>query len=334
MRLTLIIWALVLSVSCIGQSYRKVQLNQDEYAFYQLPGAKEKIKGIQHIEVFIAIDNTSDYEDTVFIIGIYPDLKKKTEIQILLGYSAGENLFINTAKMYDDPWYSNDTIYLKSQMPYRATYVTCPFVWSETNKMFEPVEVFYEDESWKKMSEADSLIKLGKISEAIEILHTVEYPTAYMNEYEKGKEIMKRAHEIALKLHKENKWKEAAGIIESGLQFWTNDLYINFNNESELSEFLQEGYGEKWTRDEVKLWLGDYGLFLYKAGLLDKSIEINKYLTEVLSETAGPGLQLADSYYDKGDKLKAKEAYKNYYQKMKELKKEKEVPKRVKQRMK
>lgn len=333
MRFALLLSGLLVMSNGICQSYRKVNIGTDIYTFYQLPGAKEKIKKIPHIEVFIAIDHQEE-DDTVFIVGVYPDLKKNIEIQVVLGKSFGENLLYNTAKMYEDPYYRNDTIFLVSQMPYHATYVTCRWVWNESTKYFEPIEYVMEDASAEKIMLSDSLLKQGKIAEAINLLSEIEYPTSYMNEYAKGKELMSRAHELAMISFKENKFQQAADYIRDGLTFWTNDLYINFNTEKDFIDYLIDEYGDKWTKDDVKLWLGDYGLFLYKAGLLEKSIEINLYLTTILPEISGPYLQLGDSYYDKGDKIKAKETYKKYYDLMKKLKREKEIPKRVKERMK
>ena len=333
MKITFTFLLFILCGITTAQNYTKVNLGADQYAFYQLPGAKEKIKGIQHIEVFFAFKNDGS-SDSLYIVGVYPDMKKNTEQQVLVGFISGEEAMFNSAKMYDDPFYRNDTIYISSQVPFKATFITLRLVWNDKTKMFEPVESTYEDSSWEKLSEGDSLLAKGNIDGAIYLYEQMEYPMSYMNEYSKGREIMKKAHEMAMISFRENKYEESVTYILSAFRFWTNELYIGFTTKEEFNAYLIDEYGEKWTLEEVKLWLGDYGLFLYKAGSTDKSIEINKYLTMILPDVAGPYLQLADSYFDSGNKINAKETYKKYSDLMKKLKREKEIPKRVKERMK
>jgi len=332
MRTVLFLFLVLICFTANAQKYSKINLSSDQYTFYQLAGAKEKIKGIQHIEVFFAFKTDGD-SDTLYIVGVYPDMKKNTELQVALGYS-GEDAMFNLAKMYDDPFYRNDTIYVISQLPFKATYVTLRWVWDEKTNMFEPLESYFEDSSWDKLSEGDSLLVKGDVAGAIALYHEMEYPSFYLNEYEKGKEIMRKGHELALEAFKANKFSEAATYISDALLFWTNAIYISFSTEKNFTENLSDPNGDNWTIDETKLWLGDYSLFLYKAGMLDKSIEINGYLNSILPEVAGPYLQLADSYFESGNKSKAKETYKTYSGLMKKLKREKEIPKRVKERMK
>lgn len=332
MRILFFLFLGIIYGNVYSQSYTKIDLSADKYTFYQLAGAKEKIKGIQHIEVFFVF-KTDDFSDTLYIVGVYPDLKKRTELQIVLGYSGEDDMF-NVAKMYDDPYYKNDTIFVTSQVPFKATTVTLRWVWNEKSKMFESIDPELEDHSWEKLTEADSLLADGDILGAIALYSEIEYPTSYMNEYEKGKEIMKVAHDYALKSFNSSDYEGAVVKMFSGLTFWTNEIYLGFSSAEELHVYLEDEYGAKWTLDEVKLWLGDYGLFLHKAGSFDGSIEKNSYLTKLFPETAGPYLQLADSYFESGNKTKAKETYKKYSDLMKKLKREKEIPKRVKERMK
>src|SRR6185503_7720491 len=87
-----------------------------------------------------------------------------------------------------------------------------------------------------------------------------------------------------------------------------------------------------WNKEKFKLWVGDYGLFLYRTGELKASENINKYMTRMFPGFPGPYLQLADTYFDLGRKDTAKGTYKKYIELMKVQKRSKEIPKRVKER--
>ena len=58
------------------------------------------------------------------------------------------------------------------------------------------------------------------------------------------------------------------------------------------------------------------------------------YLNKMISYFTSPYLQLGDAYYDSFHLPEAKEAYKMYAKLMKEQKRDKLIPKRVKERIK
>jgi tetratricopeptide (TPR) repeat protein len=243
--------------------------------------------------------------------------------------------FFNMAKSNHPSW-KNDTVFISSEMPYRAALVSFEFVWDKNSEFFIATEPQTYDPSWEAVNKADSLLLKGDLRGAINNYYQVMYPHAYMNEGEVGISLLKCAHEKALKFFNEQKYDSAVAYMDMALDFYPNSNYVSFNDKTAFDTQMSDSatWQQPWTMDHATLWLGDYGLFLYKAKKYAASIEFNSYLNMILPEMAGPFLQLGDSYYDSGKKAEAKTAYKKYSDLKKAQKKEKDIPKRIKERMK
>lgn len=242
-----------------------------------------------------------------------------------------EDFWYNEAKAYWEMTISGDTIYLPSQIPFKATVVTEKFFWD--GKKLHHLEAEFTDDNWSKIERADSLITIGKFIEASELLETVEYPMSYYNSREYGDRMIVTAHTMALELFRKEKYKEAAQIMQDAMEYWDNGYLLDFSRKSELDSARKEYYfGEFWTDENYTLYFGDFGLFLYKAGMLEESIKVNTCLMNILPEIPGPCLQLADAYYDLGQKKDAASVYKIYCKRMDKKGYSSRIPIRAKQR--
>jgi tetratricopeptide (TPR) repeat protein len=235
--------------------------------------------------------------------------------------------------MNDLEW-KNDSVFISSEMPYRATQNSFQFVFDREVEGFFATDVETYDPSWEAVEKADSMLAAGNLRGAINSYYNVFYPHAYINEGEVGMKLMELAHKKALAFFKENNADSAVGYMNIALDYYPNSNYISFKTKEEYDELMSDeaGWQRAWTEDQIKLWLGDHGLFLYKAKKYSESIELNAMLNMILPELAGPYLQLGDSYYDSGKKTEAKKAYLKYSELKKAQKKEKDIPKRVKER--
>lgn len=307
----------------LSAQFEHFTVNSENYIFFQLEGLGESInKGSQTIAFGY---NTT--EDTL-VIAILQDKEA-----LVIGYMLNDYIF-NATKMNDPEW-RNDTVFVSSEMPYRATTWNLQFVWNSKVESFFATEPEVYDPSTIALGKADSAMAAGNIRLALDWYQSVFYPQNYMNEAEVGRDITIKCHELALVFFKANQFDSAILYMEMAFSYYPNMYYTDFKSNADMKLQIEESpYQIIWTEDQIKLWLGDYGLFLYKAKKYKESIEHNTYLTSIFPEMAGPYLQLGDSYYDSGKKTEAKKAYTKYSSLKKAQKKEKDIPKRVKERSK
>ena len=247
--------------------------------------------------------------------------------------------FFNWSKLYGTPVCKNDTISFMFEMPFRATQYTAYFVLEKQKTGYTGVKYLYtdyQDQSEEAIRKAEEALAIDSVSYAIEWYNAVQYPQYYLNEKEVGFSLMEKAHTVALSYYKNNVLIKASNVMRSAIQYYENSLHLEYKTIEEMNTDLADTTNVSWTIHKMKLWLGDYGLFLYKAKDYEASIQINSYLTKLFPTWANPYLQLGDAYYDKAGKMTADadEAYRNYSQIMQELKKKKLIPKRVNERIK
>lgn len=239
--------------------------------------------------------------------------------------------FINTAKMLESPFMRNDTIYFSFEMPFRATVYSVWFTLKNEKVKFDGSN--FNDPSAENIEKAEAALEKGDIAKAVMFYSSVMYPSAYMSEGLVAREIMTKAHSMALELFKSGETKHACELMHQALEFYGNNIYLDLKSPAELKEATAENGSNAWNEKDFKTWIGDYGLFLYRSKDLDASEIINKYLTTVLPEVAGPYLQLGDTYYEKKEIAKAKSTYSTYKSLMVRQGKKSSIPKRVEGRI-
>lgn len=307
----------------INAQFEYFIVKSDNYNFFPLEGLGKSINKENQTIAF----GYNLMEDTL-VIAILQDKEA-----LVIGHMLNDYIF-NATKMNTPEW-RNDTVFVSSEMPYRATTWNLEFVWNPKAEGFFASEPQLFDPSAEALNKADSAFTTGNIRLALNWYQSVFYPQTYMNEPEVGRDVTKKCHEIALKFFKENQFDSATLYMEMAFSYYPNLYYTGFKSNADMKLQIEESpYQIIWTEDQIKLWLGDYGLFLYKAKKYKESIEHNSYMNLIFPEVAGPYLQLGDSYFDSGKKAEAKKAYTKYSSLKKAQKKEKDIPKRVKERMK
>lgn len=284
-------------------------------------------------EFILAISDGGDY--LTFVLkqtGKNPPFLKVAEFRA----EELEVPFFNYAKVYSMPVCKNDTIRFMFEMPYRASQYTYCFALEKTGKKYtgvKYVDYAFEDASQEAIQHAEEALEKNDIKLAAEYYSNVMYPMYYMDEKEVSAKLMTKAHRLAIQAYKENKFKQATEYMVHALEFYGNTVHQDYKSKAEFEEAITTDTGMVWNRQNFQLWMGDYGLFLYREGELEASVLMNTYMTQMLPAVPGPYLQLGDSYFDLGKKEEAKAIYKKYAELMKEQKRSKEVPKRVKKRM-
>lgn len=297
-------------------------VNSENYIFFPLEGLSESIGMETPISFGYNIT-----EDTLVIAMMQSDQT------VVIGHTVND-YFFNGTKMNTPEW-RNDSIFISSEMPYRATTWNLTFVWDKNVQGFFMEEPEMYDPSSEALEKAENYIAQGNIQQALNWYQSIFYPQSYINEPEVGREIIEKSHQKALEFFKANQNDTAVFYMQMALDYYPNMYYTDFKSEQDMKTQMEESpYQIIWTIDQMKLWLGDYGLFLYKAKKYDESIAHNSYMNTIFPELAGPYLQLGDSYFDSGKKTEAKAAYKRYIALKNSQKKEKDIPKRVKERIK
>jgi tetratricopeptide (TPR) repeat protein len=239
-------------------------------------------------------------------------------------------LFYNSVKAYWPVTMTGDTLKFASEMPFRATQLHYAFLWN--GKQFDFAEGWYEDPSHEMVAKAEELLSSGDVSGAIEAYNNVFYPHAYINSNTVCLELLDKAHQMGLSYFKDGKFKDAPSLMDSVFESYFCPDWLDFESMEALKAEMETLYMEI-DLEVLANTLADYGLFQYKAGQLDRSIETNKTLNVLFPDLHGPYLQLADALFDKGMKKEASEIYKKYQDVMKKSGKTKQIPSRVKKRI-
>lgn len=260
---------------------------------------------------------------------------------LYFGYRLSETKFKVIGKLTEDvdlfnqakssARFDNDTLYVWTQQPFRASEINYKFLWS--TKKFEFINSYWYDPSEEAIGLAEKALKEGKIAEAIEHYYEVQYPSSYMNEDVVGMTILSKANELGVKASNNHQYKEAVTYMEEAMVYYALEAFTSAPDDETISLTFEDHYVPEY-KDSFGLWMANYGYFLYKADSLEQSIGQNTWLTKTYPELSGPYLQLGDALYDLKRNKEAKPIYLIYIQLMKEKGKEKNIPQRVHDRVK
>lgn len=204
------------------------------------------------------------------------------------------------------------------------------FTWKNESAFFEKEE--RSDISPGIKQRAEKLLQMQKPKEAMLTYDSLVYPEAYINTEEVAIKLLQSARMKAQEEAAKRKFKEAATIIQTIFTYRGWAWLSKIKTESELkSKFGKEQYGLKL--DDFSEILAEYLQYNNDARQYDQTIASITTYVRWYPQKAVWWLLLGDAYYGKKDKEKAKENYTHYITKMKELKKEKQIPDYIEQRM-
>ena len=227
--------------------------------------------------------------------------------------------------------YINDTVVVSTRVPFKAAVFLYYYTWNGKKLKYEKTESF--DPSWDEIELAQEALKNENIWGAVDHYNAVQYPASYLDEAATGIEIMSLANQLCLRNSKLKNYAEASDYLEASLQYY---FFYFILEEVDEKVYLQtlEDYGISSYQDSIGKWLGNLGYCLYKAGSLDRSIDVNYHSTKIYPKLSGPYLQLGDAWFDQGNPEYAKAPYLKYIAIMKESNKEGSIPERVHERVK
>lgn len=266
--------------------------------------------------------------DTVYLLGL---LKNGNFSMLQVTPADPETGWgVNVAKAFSVSAYNEGRINLCSQMPFRATEVCLYYSWD--GKMLRFLETEIDDPNWATLAEADSCKERKNITCVVDAYNGVMYPYAYFSPEDAGLELLLMAHDSAYIAYRIQDYAAAADIMLVAMDFYgvSSHFYTMQSPENFEAAFPADGIVSPARMEQI---MGDYGLFLYKAGYTEQSITWNSMMTKVRPQLAGPYLQLADALFDTGNQAEAQKYYGLYEGLMKNARRTKEIPSRVKERI-
>lgn len=226
--------------------------------------------------------------------------------------------------------FKDGKIYLASQMTGKATIVTGVFNWKDEHMIWEKEETF--DLSELQVARAKDLLKNDKVVEALATYDSVQFSESYFDAQTVGIEILLASRKTIEDNSSKRRFKDSGELIDKILSFkgmkWFADLKTSTDLRTALGKNL---HGLNYA--DFQLYMETYTKNLLEAKLYDKAIEkVNLYF-KYFDNSADLMLNLADAWYAKKDKVKASEFYVKYTSQAKQLKKEKDIPYYVPQRI-
>jgi hypothetical protein len=215
-------------------------------------------------------------------------------------------------------------------VPEKATVICNIFTWEKETMKFEKEESY--DLSKLQTDRAGALLQAGKVKEALLTYDSVQFAPSYYDATQVGIGLLKGAGASANDLSARRRFKEAADIVKQVLAF----KGLKFLQETKTEAELKTRFGKSlhgMTYSELEEILLAMCRNLLEGRLYDDAIAQIFAYRKFFPSNPDFLLYLGDSWYGKKDKQKASDTYQNYVQKMKELKREKDIPYTVPQRI-
>ncbi len=227
-----------------------------------------------------------------------------------------------------------DTIIVETQYPFSSATYSVKYLWDRRNVFFIYIGDEVSDYSVGMLEKVDNFLQQGKIKKAAESLWDILYPQHYYNLYEMVIKFLVAGHREALRVYyRERNSQKAVEIMRSSFEPMLNiarDAYIPVfysKEEFKKSEFSQFIKFNKYVRI-----LNDFGFLLEQAGELKEAVDILSAVLKLSPKRVVAYLNMGDALWKKGNKKKARYYYTVYIKMMKNRKKEKQIPERVKRR--
>lgn len=265
---------------------------------------------------------------------------KKTKEFVLYGDADGTNIIFleripnvplkfNPAK-FVSCYFKDNKVYLSSQMDGKATVITGVFKWQEEHMVWEREESY--DLSVLQVERARTLIKNGKVGEGLTTYDSVQFSESYYDAKQVGIELLLASRKTIEENTGKRKFKESADLSDKILTFKGWKWLTEVKNETDLKTAMGKGlFG--LTYIDFQTYIEGYTHNLLEAKQYDKTIDKGNLYWKYFTKSANLLLNNADAYYAKKDKTEASKLYEKYTALMKELKKEKDIPYYVPQRI-
>ncbi len=228
---------------------------------------------------------------------------------------------------------TDDTLAICSELAECATRVTLSYKWDTTKSQWYKIARFVVDSSEIALAEARKAISQGRFGYAVAAYQSMAYSDVYMNVQDEVIRLIQSAAEAARTAALRKDFTTAYSIMDTVFTLPDAEYFLNY---STLDEVLQDFS----TLDEPNMnfngfrdVIGEYASYALRCKHYEQTIELTRYLV-ALDATYSPAyLWLADAQYAQGDKKTAQRTYKRYQELMTSAGKQRDIPKRVPERV-
>lgn len=256
---------------------------------------------------------------------------KINEEMIILQLKFKSNLFAFQHKTFSRCEYKNDKIYLCSRVPNKAEEVCGVFSWNNFIISYEKEERF--DPNPTLLKNADSLTTKGDFVKAAQIYKSMTHFSSYANPQIKAAELFHAAYNKAQTLATQNRFKNAIDILRPIMPTIDSMLFMSLGTATAYEQaFAKKMAG--MSKEDCSQKMFNYMEWTLKNREYDYFLA-NHGIYMLLNPKDPEWFRLrGDAYFGKRDREKYKDNYLQYINKMKLLKKEKDVPAYVEPRSK
>ncbi len=273
-------------------------------------------------DLFIAGVPSGELAMTIYLVGDGPD---GAEV-LASGPYQGEYNFAKSSASWES---DRSVISLYFQMPFCARYAGAEYSWIGSELV--PVAWLSGDPSLEALESIDSLLAIGRISEATMEMGDMFYPGSYYDSGEMIVRFLRSAHEHGLDEYR-------MGDPEGAVQLFTEAnealefLFIAYPwyrayedsaafEESDLAPFV--------SLDEFAQIANDYGFFLEQSGMYEEAADVLYAVLTLDALRTVAYLNLADALWGLGEDSNAGAYYEIYWDMMEEAGLRDQIPERV-----
>ncbi len=227
----------------------------------------------------------------------------------------------------------HDSLIISSELSERATRITLMYRWDTTQTYWRIMGYTVVDSSEILLTQARAEIAQGRFGSAVTTYQKIMYPESYYDVQDEAIKMIQSAAEYARSAARRKDMQTAYAILDTVFATPDGEYFLNY---STLDELLQDfsmldepTINFNGFRDIV----ADYALYALRCQHYDRSIELASYLLTLDATYAPARLWLADAQFGAGEKAIARREYKRYHDMMTSAGKQKDIPKRVVERV-
>lgn len=241
-------------------------------------------------------------------------------------------LFKFDNKLFSRCEYLDGKIYLCSSVPNKGEEICGVFSWENFKIEFEKETRF--DPNPILLKKADSLLIAKQFVASAQTLKKITFFSAYANPNLKGAELFKASFDYAVNTFiSVNKFKNALEFMKQVMPTVDSLLFSNLKTADDLTKTFGKKLGGM-TKDECEKALLNYCEWYIKTRDYNGFLAIHEKYMKLSPQNPQWYLLRGDAYYGKAEKVKAKDNYIIYKDKMTAMKKDKDIPIHVIQRSK
>jgi hypothetical protein len=228
----------------------------------------------------------------------------------------------------------NDTLLISSELPERATRLTLMYRWNMAQSLWKITGYTMVDSSALTLAQARAELARGRFGAAVAHYQSIAYPEAYYDIQDEAIKMIQSAAEYARNAALRKDFTTAYNVMDTVFATPDGEYFLNYSTLDELLQDFSMLDEPTINFNGFREIIADYALYALRCKYYDRTIELSAYLLNLDATTTTAHLWLADASFAVGEQATARRSYKRYQELMTNTGKQKEIPKRVTDRLK